>query len=571
MKKASKVPKEAKAPKTKKKVSMMTALVMIALLPIVITSVLLTFVSSQEMILSLESDVYHELGVAAEGLREYYENEMKSTEDHMPVYDHTYVEGLLDNDIHQTLFLEDVRYLTSITDSGNEAGRNEGTTANEAIWKTVSEGNEYHEKGVVINGEQYYVKYLPLMDESGSVVGMAFAGKEEALVEKAILSAVTKQVIFAVIVVVVFAALMIVVAKKIKEPLEIIDKNLMLLSEGQLTPYKTAKSNIKEIDSIIQSRKKLSTTLQEIVAKVQNASEELLKNGNELQTIATNTSGNAEDISHAVEEMSKGAVHMASDIEHATEKVSDMGNKIEGIVVGMNALDNMAGNMDTAGMKAMDIIAMLDESNSKTVEAIQIVAENVEATDRSVAEISSAVNLITEIADQTNLLSLNASIEAARAGEAGKGFAVVANEISTLADQSNESGQKIEEILKNLVEDSKRSIEKMNEVKLLLQEQQEHLKNTQNEFSNVSNGIQHTRNQSNQVDVQAKDCDASRSSVIDIISNLSAISQQNAASTEQTTASMEELTATINIVTQQADSVRDQAVELEEAMKFFKL
>ena len=70
MKKESKVPKEAKAPKAKKKVSMMTALVMIALLPIVITSVLLTFVSSQEMISSLESDVYHELGVAAEGLRE---------------------------------------------------------------------------------------------------------------------------------------------------------------------------------------------------------------------------------------------------------------------------------------------------------------------------------------------------------------------------------------------------------------------------------------------------------------------------------------------------------------------
>lgn len=566
--------KEAKTPKKqkdKKRISMMTALILTGLIPTLLASAVITYVSSREMIAYLEEDVYHELSVAAEGLREFYENEMSLTGDHMPVYDHRYIDGLLDNDIQLTLFMEDVRFLTSITDDSNPSGRNEGTAADEKIWNTVSQGNDYNEKNVVINGEKYYVQYLPLLDESGNVVGMTFAGKEESLVDQRILSAVSKQIIFAILVVVICCVAEIFIARKIKEPLEIIAKNLQLLSEGELKPYKTAKSNIKEIDSIIRSRLKLSNALQEIVARVQSASEELLKNGNELQTIATNTSGNAEDISHAVEEMSKGAVHMASDIEHATEKVSDMGNKIEGIVVGMNALDNMAGNMDTAGMKAMDIIAMLDESNSKTVEAIQIVAENVEATDRSVAEISSAVNLITEIADQTNLLSLNASIEAARAGEAGKGFAVVANEISTLADQSNESGQKIEEILKNLVEDSKRSIEKMNEVKLLLQEQQEHLKNTQNEFSNVSTGIQHTRSQSNQVDVQAKDCDASRSSVIDIISNLSAISQQNAASTEQTTASMEELTATINIVTQQADSVRDQAVELEEAMKFFKL
>ena len=269
--------------------------------------------------------------------------------------------------------------------------------------------------------------------------------------------------------------------------------------------------------------------------------------------------------------MSKGAVSMATDIEHATEKVVDMGGKIEGIVGGINDLDNVASGMDNAGRKAMSIIQALDESNTKTVEAIQVVAQNVEATDRSVAEISSAVNLITEIADQTNLLSLNASIEAARAGEAGRGFAVVANEISSLADQSSESAKKIEEILENLVSDSKRSIEKMEEVNKHLREQQENLKNTQNEFANVTTGIQNTRNQSGLVDGQAKDCDVSRAGVIDIISSLSAISEQNAASTEETTASIQELTATINLVAQQAVEVKEQAEILEEAMKFFKL
>jgi methyl-accepting chemotaxis protein len=262
---------------------------------------------------------------------------------------------------------------------------------------------------------------------------------------------------------------------------------------------------------------------------------------------------------------------MATDIEHATSKVVDMGGKIEGIVGGIADLDQVAEGMDEAGKKAMDIINALDNSNAKTVEAIEVVAENVEATDRSVGEISTAVNVITAIADQTNLLALNASIEAARAGEAGRGFAVVANEISSLADQSSDSAKQIESILAMLVADSRRSIEKMDEVKKHLQEQQENLQHTQEEFRNVSEGIQNTKSQSGMVDGQARDCDESRSSVIDIISNLSAVSEQNAASTQETTASIEELTTAINVLAQQANEVQKQAQVLEDAMHFFKL
>ena len=435
----------------------------------------------------------------------------------------------------------------------------------------MSAGNNYQDKGVVINGKDYYVAYVPVEDETGKVVGMAFAGKDAALVSSTIMSIATRFIFTTVFIVIVCSIIVVIIARNIKEPLEIIAKNLQLLTEGELKPYKTAKSSITEIDSIIQSRKKLSATLQDIVLKVQNASKDLLDSGSELQNVAVTTSSSAEDISHAVEEMSKGAVSMATDIENATVKVMDMGGKIEGIVGGINDLDNVASGMDSAGKKAMDIIQMLDESNNKTVEAIEIVAQNVEATDKSVEEITTAVNFITAIAQQTNLLSLNASIEAARAGEAGRGFAVVANEISSLADQSSESAKQIESILAVLVADSKRSIEKMEEVKTHLQEQQDNLRSTQKEFANVSVGIQDTRSQSGMVDIQAKDCDASRTGVIDIISNLSAISEQNAASTQETTASIEELTATINLVAEQATEVKGQAQILEEAINFFKM
>ncbi|MCI7322748.1 MAG: methyl-accepting chemotaxis protein [Lachnospiraceae bacterium] len=557
--------------KKKKTISMMNTLLFVALIPTIIATVVVAAVGCVEMVNSMESEMFHELRVNAEGLKKYYEWDIANSEDHKPAYEHDYVDLFVNEGIQLTLFMEDVRYITSIEDPNNESGRNEGTTAEPEVWKIVSAGNDYQDKGVSINGKDYLVVYIPVEDEAGNVVGMAFAGKEEALVTDAIQAIAMKLIITTILIVILCGLEVLLVARKIKEPLEIIEKNLRLLADGELRPYKTAKSRIREIESIIMSRKKLSTALQDIALKVQNASKDLLDSGRELQQVVLSTSNNAEDISHAVEEMSRGAVSMASDIENATVKVMDMGGKIEGIVGGINDLDNVANDMDQAGKKAMDIVQILDESNNKTVEAIEIVAQNVEATDRSVGEITTAVNFITSIAQQTNLLSLNASIEAARAGEAGRGFAVVANEISSLADQSNESAKQIEILLDALVTDSRRSMEKMEEVKTHLQEQQEHLKTTQKEFANVSVGIQDTRTQSGMVDVQAKDCDASRTGVIDIISNLSAISEQNAASTQQTNASIEELTATINLVANQATEVKNQAQILEEAMTFFKM
>lgn len=557
--------------KKKSTISMMQALLITALLPTIIAAVVIVAVGCVSMADTMERDLYHELYVAAEGLKEYYERDIINSGNNQPEYGHDYVDAFSEDGIQLTLFLDDVRYISSIKDPGNESGRSEGSAADEEIWARVSKGEEYEAKGVSIDGKDYYVAYLPIEDGTGKVIGMAFAGKEEALVNASINSIAMKLILATNVIVLICGVIVLLISRKIKEPLVIISKNLQLLSEGELKPYKTAKSRITEIDSIIQSRKTLSATLQDIVLKVQNASKDLLGRGTELQNVAVTTSSNAEDISHAVEEMSRGAVSMASDIENATVKVMDMGGKIEGIVGGINDLDNVASGMDSAGKKAMDIIQILDESNNKTVEAIEVVAQNVEATDKSVEEITTAVNFITSIAAQTNLLSLNASIEAARAGEAGRGFAVVANEISSLADQSSESAKQIESILSVLVADSKRSIEKMEEVKTHLQEQQKNLKNTQKEFANVSVGIQDTRSQSDMVDMQAKDCDASRTGVIDIISDLSAISQQNAASTEETTASIEELSATINFVAEQATSVKEQAQILEEAINFFKM
>lgn len=554
--------------KKKGKLKMLTVLLMISIIPTFVAAVSLCTFGYNSIKSMMEERIMETLYVTATDMELHYEAQMSATPDNMPLYDHEYVDHLQDRGIELTLFMGDERFVTSIKDSSNPSGRNEGTKSGQGIWPTVSGGEIIHDTGVMINGKPYYAIYTPIKF-NGSIVGMSFAGMPEDTVHLAIQKILLSFIIVTAIVIIVCCAIVGSIAVKIKHPLEIVSENLDLLASGHLKAKTTAKSFVYEIDSIIEARKLLSNNLEEIVTKIKGASEELMNGGSELNIAAETSSGNAANIYSAVEEISKGAVSMASDIEDATASISEMGEKIGEIASGIAELDEVADTMQSAGQKVADIINELDSSNKRTTEAIEMASSSVNETEESVKKIADAMRMITDIASQTNLLALNASIEAARAGEAGKGFAVVAAEISNLATQSNDSAKKVEDVLDVLVSDSKMTVKKMDEVQVLLKEQHKNLKDTKTEFANVNEGIQETKRQSDMVDGQAKQCDESRRKVIDIISNLSAISEENAASTQETSASMQELNALIDLVHGQASTVSQNANSLNEAMQFF--
>lgn len=479
-----------------------------------------------------------------------------------------FVEGY---DTEITLIYGKTRMATTLRDAN---GRMVGTEISQAVYDTVVEqGKKFSSNNVVIKEEQYYVVYHPMKNTNGEVVGCLFAGRPATQVNSYITSKMMHVIITSIVIAAISVVAVVICVLMIRKSLAMTGKVMDQLAEGDLTatvPEPLLRQN-DELGDMGRGVNRLQKELARVLGRVNDAIKVLSNSGKELSSMASQTSNTADEIGHAVEDISKGAVSQAEEIENASSDIGQMASIIAKIVESVASLDGTSDLMKRAGDSSNAIIHDLSISNDKTMEAIERIGEQVHATNESANHISEAIQLITSIAEETNLLSLNASIEAARAGEQGKGFAVVANQIQKLAEQSNESAKKVGEIIDNLLKDSEKTVSVMDDVRKIVDEQHEKLTQTKREFTNVSNGIDASREETSEIKEQTNDCDSARVRVEDVIQNLSAISQENAAATQQTTASMQELNVTINLLAESAGDLTDLSDTLEKEIAFFKL
>ena len=258
-------------------------------------------------------------------------------------------------------------------------------------------------------------------------------------------------------------------------------------------------------------------------------------------------------------------------MQRVNEQIGDMGGAITETTKNVDTLVESTEEMKNQNVKLRGTLVELIEISNRTRNSIDEVNRQTDITNKSVMEIGSAVDMITDIASQTNLLSLNASIEAARAGEYGRGFAVVADEIRQLADQSSESAKKIGEIVEELIANSNRSVQTMNGVLTEINEQSEMLDTTRNVFrelneevGNVVVAIDNIQREINFVN-QAKD------GVLNSMDSLAAIAQENAASTEETSASMMELGSIVNDCYNATQDLVDIAGDMNDNVNRFQI
>ncbi len=404
------------------------------------------------------------------------------------------------------------------------------------------------------------------LSETCSTVQKAAAENMETV--KKSVSAVIMIVI--ILSVVILAAIVIIVSKSITKSVKSFKGALEKIAAGNVSERadSSGKDEFAEFSSSLNS---FMDTLEPTIVKLKDLSKVLAESGIALEESANHTRDIAGNVNATVNEITKGAGDQAKDIEDSSQKIVDMRGNINDIIGSVGTLSETSVNMSEKEKEASDIMDSLTESSDKTNEAFAGIVSQVRKTDESVEKIAEAVSLIASIATQTNLLSLNASIEAARAGEAGRGFAVVATEISKLAEQTNESAGIIEGIINNLSEESKQTVETINSVTEMIEGQKSRVDETRAKFNDVSDGIRYTANEVKAVLAQAESSGKAGEQLVDLMTNLSAISEENAASAETTNQAMSDLNEATVSLANTAQELKRLSDELNEDLEFFTI
>ncbi|MBQ9342057.1 MAG: hypothetical protein IJT81_06850, partial [Lachnospiraceae bacterium] len=277
------------------------------------------------------------------------------------------------------------------------------------------------------------------------------------------------------------------------------------------------------------------------------------------------------DIGIAVSEVAKGASHQASEVTDATGNISQMGGLIKDIVSAAEVLTKSADDMLKAQEISQAQFNKLSQTNKNTMAAITAMNEQIGKTNTSIKYINEAVDMISAIADQTTLLSLNASIEAARAGEAGRGFSVVASEIQKLANESNDSATRIKANIAEVIQNSTNTMAEMQNMKTTIDEQIQCLDETIQQFDQLAQGVKATSSEAKNIEKYADRCDEARKHTEEIMNTLASISEENASGAEETTASMDTLATTMTQVSVASADIEKLAKDMDDSLKFFRM
>ena len=434
-------------------------------------------------------------------------------------------------------------------------------------------GESYFSNSMKLGDTSCYVYLAPLKNTDGTVVGILATCIPVKEVEGLYKGIVTSRAAAILILMAVFCASTLIVVGLISKALLGVVGNLDQIAEGKLN-FKVPEKLLNRSDEVGKSARavySVVTGFSRIITDIHNS----MKNMNEFTgTFSSNFDSIGQSISSvntAVNEIAQGATAQAADTQKVSESMGEMSNALNRTADSVNVLSSSAVNMKNSNATVDSTLKELLEISSHTQKSVDQVQKQTNITNESAQAIQAATDIIAGIANQTNLLSLNASIEAARAGEMGKGFAVVAEEIRGLADQSKESADKIRGIVENLISNSNQSVEIMNGVVGEIHQQNEKLGTTLEVFSTLNQEVQKVVGEINVISGELDHIENYKTDVVEKIDGLTEISQNNAASTEETAATMDQLAEIVEDCRQATARLKGIADELNATAKKFQI
>lgn len=373
------------------------------------------------------------------------------------------------------------------------------------------------------------------------------------------------------VVVILLTMLVLVIVRYLKKGILTTSKDLNRIANKDLSKKPFLLHSKDELGTLSKSTQDLYQALFDMITQIETASGNLAQSSTTMRMNSGEVTTSMHDIADTVGEIAQSAGQQAEESEHASDEFEFLGEVIEKTISNTTQLNDSSEQMNQISRTGLERITELSRITKENKQLFNEIFDIIRHTNDSAGEIGKVSSIIEGIAEQTNLLALNAAIEAARAGEAGKGFAVVASEIRQLAEQSTESTTAINHILEELQAQIGHANRQSDLVSKAVDLQADSVLDSQDRFVAIVDTLKGMNGKIQDLDHISRDMEESRRKVLQIITSLSQIAQQNAASTEETSATTEEILAsmiTINEVVSQVDQL---SIELNNLIREFSL
>jgi len=419
-------------------------------------------------------------------------------------------------------------------------------------------------------GEEYYASYAPIKLDGKSANWSVITVQREANA-KVIISKVTQASLIAGLIILVIAIIVIIfMAKKISKPIVEISNLLTTASTGDFTVKSLNKSK-NEIGILSSSFNEMINKVSSLLHNTKDLANDIKACSVILTDKADETTTVAKEINVTVQEIADGATNQAYGAEESARLGDNMSQEFNQLAEKTEVMIKEAINSSKVIANGINKVNELKLKAETTVDIVGRTQENIESLKDKSKNIKTILETLDGIANQTNLLSLNASIEAARAGEHGKGFSVVAAEIQKLSVESSESTKTIAKIILDIQNDISNSVESIKEIKTVSEEQFTSVNDVNEAFNKITEATDTITNTVDYFGEFVEEMHKTNNDVVNSINNIAAISEETAACSEEVTASLQTQTEAIAEVSKEAEELKQKAEFLEVEVNKFRI
>lgn len=475
--------------------------------------------------------------------------------------------------IEVTFFYNDTRLVTSLKDADGK--RILGSKAGDFLVENVlQDGNEVFTNRVLVDGTFYFGYYVPVhQNNSDEIIGMVFAGMpvKEIYASLNLITMIFTVAILVILVIAVIGCLLVSrgIAKSIQNSMDVVKQ----ISEGNLNVEieQSMLDRKDEAGALSCNTQTLIDNLSAMIGKISNNTMTLNASSEEMNAAAGQAGNAVGNINDDLHNMLTGAVEQTGNAQNIKNSIHNMNIHLEKTLGEVDHLSDETKAMLDARNDVDKSLNQLDASNQDVMTEVENIQKQTQQNNESVEKIIAAVSYISDIADQTNLLSLNASIEAARAGETGKGFAVVAEEIGKLANQSNEASTEISELVNLLSYNSNQTMDIMDSVQDAMNDQTKKLVETANIFKQLQEHVSHVADGVDVIRDATVQLGKETDEIGKDIKNLSDIAQRNEDTVKGTISFSDEVLGTVNSVTEMSTEVSSSANDMAGVVSHFRM